>query len=161
MIVWGKETERPTSPIRFAWNRSRTKMPHSNGFSLLEVIIATAILVASSMVLLRLLSIGAKHQTRAERLANAQIICQTLLDQWLIEPAMRLEAQQEPVPGESGWLYDAEFEPSLVPGLIRVRIAVFSEVKTVLGESKTDFQKASTFELVRWMRNPVEAVVQP
>lgn len=161
MIVRVKENETSTIPDRIARKPGRTNLPTSSGFSLLEVILATAILIASSMVLLRLLSIGAQHQTRAERLASAQVICQTLLDQWLIEPGMRVEAQREPVPGQSGWRYDAEFEPTAFPGLIRVRIAVFSEREKPLAESKTDPLTASTFELVRWMRNPVQAVIEP
>lgn len=130
-------------------------------FSLLEVILATAILLASSMTLLRLLSVGSKHQIRAERLANAQIICNTLIDEWLANPEIRREAIGEPIPGEPQWLYNADIETTEFPGLSRVHIAVFPEEPPPTGESLKATERRPTFELVRWMRFPIRVSTEP
>ncbi|MGB0597688.1 MAG: type IV pilus modification PilV family protein [Rubripirellula sp.] len=130
-------------------------------FSLLEVILATAILLASSMTLLRLLSVGSKHQIRAERLANAQIICNSLIDEWLINPKIRRETMGEPIPGVPQWLYNADIETTEFPGLSRVHIAVFSEEPSTAGESAKTTERRPTFELVRWMRIPNPVTAEP
>jgi type II secretory pathway pseudopilin PulG len=55
-------------------------------FSLLEMIIATAILAASGMVLTSLLGLGAKFGNRAEERTLAITRAHSLLDQFLAQP---------------------------------------------------------------------------
>jgi prepilin-type N-terminal cleavage/methylation domain-containing protein len=55
-----------------------------SGFSLLEVIIATAILAASSMVLLSLLGLGTKYGNRAEERSLIASQAQSLLDEYIV-----------------------------------------------------------------------------
>jgi prepilin-type N-terminal cleavage/methylation domain-containing protein len=126
--------------------------PH-HGFSLLEVIIATAILVASSMMLLRLLSVGQLHKVRGETRANAHIVCQSLIDQWLIEPSLRRDVDMEPVPNFPDWAYAAELEQTEIPSMVRVRIRVYPTAisQTIAGELPAEQRLA--FQLVRWMRS--------
>jgi prepilin-type N-terminal cleavage/methylation domain-containing protein len=124
-----------------------------HGFSLLEVIIATAILVASSMVLLRLLSVGQLHQTRGETRTIAHIVCQSLIDQWLIDPSLRRDTEMEAVPDRADWAFTAEVEQAEISSMERVRIRVYlTDVReTIGGEIATEQRPA--YELVRWMRS--------
>ena len=54
------------------------------GFSLLEVIIATAILAASAMVLTSLLGLGSKYGNRAEERSLLVAQTQSLLDEFIV-----------------------------------------------------------------------------
>jgi prepilin-type N-terminal cleavage/methylation domain-containing protein len=57
------------------------------GFSLLEVIIATAILAASAMVLTSLLGLGTKYGNRAEERMVSIELAQALMDDFLARPS--------------------------------------------------------------------------
>ncbi|TWT70377.1 type IV pilus modification PilV family protein [Crateriforma conspicua] len=131
----------------------------TDAFSLLEVIVSTVILVTSSMILLRLIAVGSKHQDRSERRAWGQIVCHDLVDQWVIDPVSVDSVERSPVPGHPGWDYEAEVAETDYPGVRRVRIRVFANVSvqddamaaaSQLTESELDARP--TFELVRWMR---------
>lgn len=54
------------------------------GFSLLEVILATAILAASSMVLVSLIGLGTKYGNRAEEQTLLASQAQSLLDEFIV-----------------------------------------------------------------------------
>ncbi len=51
------------------------------GFSLLEVLLATGILIGSSIVLMELATIGMQHAASARDRSHAQLICQTKLNE--------------------------------------------------------------------------------
>ena len=65
------------------------------GFSLLEVMLATAILAASALVLSSLLGLGAKFGSRAEERTEALAQAQSLLDEFLAMPAGAGEPLEE------------------------------------------------------------------
>src|SRR5476651_939912 len=54
-----------------------------HGFSLLEVLLATGIMIGSAIVLMELVSIGSRHASSARDLAKSQLICQTKLNEIL------------------------------------------------------------------------------
>ncbi len=54
------------------------------GFSLIEVIIATAILMGSAVVLSRLAGMGREQSVRARTYAEAQMLCETTLNELLL-----------------------------------------------------------------------------
>jgi len=118
-------------------------------FSLLEVILATAIIAASSMVLLRLISTGTQHQRRGERRATAQMICQSLIDQMMINPELQQSVEDQAVEGHPDWKYTTQIEPTEHQGLIRVRIRA-AEAPVNIQRTRNDGDY--DFELVRWMR---------
>ncbi len=89
------------------------------GFSLLEVILATSIIAASSMVLLRLISTGEQHQRRGERRAVGQMICQSLIDQMAIDPDSVYSVDQQRVTDYPEWTYSTVVEPTEYQGLVR------------------------------------------
>ncbi len=123
--------------------------PSCLGFSLLEVILATAIIAASSMVLLRLISTGEQHLTRGERKVTGQRICQSIIDQMIIDPELQQSVENQAVNGHPQWTYTAEVQPSDYEGLIRVRVRA-AKVPRVAERTQTD--GVYDFELIRWMR---------
>ena len=92
------------------------------GFSLLEVILATSIIAASSMVLLRLISVGQQHQQRGERRAIGQMICQSLVDEMTIDPGLVESSEQQRLSEFPDWVCTIDVEPTEFEGLVRVRI---------------------------------------
>ncbi len=70
-----------------------------NAFSLLEIIIATAVLAASAMVLSSLIGLGARYGGRAEERTFALSQAESLLDEYLATLEIGNERQQE-VTGE-------------------------------------------------------------
>ncbi len=121
---------------------------NSMGFSLLEVIIATAILVASSMALLQLLSVGQQHLIRAERRAEAQFICQTLVDECQAGSLAVDRVDREKVSDAPGWTYSIDLQPTRIANLIKVRARVWRE-----NDSSSRSNDQPVFEVVRWVRN--------
>ena len=120
------------------------------GFSLLEVILATAIIASSSMVLLRLISTGAQHQSRGERKAIGQMICQTLVAEMIVDPNLIGKVEQQRVREFPGWTYTTDVESTEYPGLVRVRIRA---AETPIETERTRSDGKFDFELVRWMRS--------
>ena len=67
-------------------HRSAGSLPHAvrRGFSLIEVIMATAILMGSAVVLSRLVGLGRTHAQNTEKLAEAQRLCENTLNEILL-----------------------------------------------------------------------------
>ena len=127
----------------------RGKHRRADGFSLLEVILATAIIASSSMVLLRLISAGGQHQSRAERKAIGQLICQSWLDEMTINPSLVQSVEDQLVTDFPGWTQTTLVEATEFLGLIRVRVRAAEspvELERTRDDGKFDF------ELIRWMR---------
>jgi prepilin-type N-terminal cleavage/methylation domain-containing protein len=73
-----------------------------SGFSLIEVIIATAILLGSVFVLSELAGLGRRQSQRAEQHTRAQELCEQTLNEILFGERPLLEVEDEPLlpPGE-------------------------------------------------------------
>jgi len=115
-------------------------------FSLLEVILATAILLGCLVVLFELARLGGRQARGAEDLSTAQRICQTKINRILAGLDYPEEVQEEEVEGEPGWYYSLETEPAEYPGLIAVRVRVTQDL--------TAMRHPQEFALVRWIRDP-------
>ncbi|HAC92138.1 MAG TPA: hypothetical protein DCF63_16155 [Planctomycetaceae bacterium] len=112
---------------------------HSNhqGFSLLEVILATVVLAGSAMILSSLLGQGAKFGSRAEQKAAAITAAQSVLDEFLAMP-IASDQQSEVtgiIDGPSGMAYKIRHDEvrfgglssGLGPnGLKRITVEIFS-----------------------------------
>ncbi|MEE3371191.1 MAG: hypothetical protein VX346_17795 [Planctomycetota bacterium] len=96
------------------------------GLSLLEVMIATGIMAASSMALLRLGRIGNQHALRSESLSEVVMLAQNKLHalEAGIEPLVIVERQ--PFRDHPEWEYTLHAEPETTPSLWRVTIEVFA-----------------------------------
>jgi prepilin-type N-terminal cleavage/methylation domain-containing protein len=120
------------------------------GFSLLEVVVATAILLASAILLSELAAVGRQHASSAEDLAAAQRICQSTLNEILAGAAPLAPIDKEPLGNEPGWVYSVEIEPLETPfaqpGLAVLRVTVTEDVEPP--------RRAAQFTLSRWIRDP-------
>ena len=96
------------------------------GLSLLEVMIATGIMAASSMALLRLGRIGNEHALRSESLSEVVMLAQNKIHalEAGIEPLVAVE--RRPFAEHTDWEYTLQVEPATAPDLWRVTIEVFA-----------------------------------
>ena len=115
------------------------------GFSLLEVVLATSVLVGCLIVLSELAAIGRHHAQSAQTLTAAQAICESLVNEISagIKPPEALEAQA--VEGLPGWQYSVDTQPLRQRGLLQVRVTVKENVAD---------RKPRQFSLVQWLRDP-------
>ncbi len=126
--------------------------PHRTGFSLLEVLVATAILMGAAGVLFHLAGIGAGHATGAQKLADAQWSCRTKMDEITAGVVRAERVRDRPLRNRPGWVYSVEIEPINRPnvpaGMALLRV-------TVAERSAVDNDRfAVQFSLNRWIRDP-------
>ena len=129
-------------------NRSRAvRSRRRRGFSLLEVLLATALLVGSLVVLSELASIGRIHASVTEDGTTALRICRNKMNeiQAGLEPVASV--RQQTVDGEPGWVYSVETDSVRGrTGLVAVRVRVRQE--------EGELGRPLEFSLVRWIRDP-------
>ena len=122
------------------------------GFSLLEVLLATGILLGSLIVLGQLAVIGRKHADDAENLTTAQLICQTKLNEILGGASPVRSVEQQPVQGAPGWVYSVEVESLGRRGLASLRVTVAEDLPE--SPQAADGPRGKPFTLTRWIRDP-------
>ena len=123
------------------------RMNQRRGYSLLEVILATAILAGSSLMLATLISNGANLGNRAQERAEALLIAQTLIDETLATRHGEIFEWEEPFSESSLWSYRLKAETQQELGVIVVTAEVFplDEEGGVSSVSETPVVR-----LVRW-----------
>ena len=126
------------------------KHRRQTGFSLMEVLLATSILLACCIVLGQLAYVGRRHAEDIQDLTTAQLICQTKLNEIVAGAAPLASVEDAAVEGSPGWVYsvDMEYRDSL--DLVVVRVTVSGEP----GESDNPVQRRrKSFSLTRWMHS--------
>ena len=125
---------------------SRTR----RGLSLLEVMLALAILGLSLATIGELLRVGSRNAEMARDLTTAQILCETKMAEIVCGMLPAMTTTDSPiVDAGSGndWLYAVETQPVAgQDGLLAVRVIVQQNPEFV-------FRPAS-FALVRWIIDP-------
>jgi type II secretion system protein I len=125
-------------------------MNHRQGFSLLEVILALAILVGAIAVLGELVRLGTRSAAAARDLSAAQLLCESKMSE-----VAAAEALPEPVSDASfgsdfaaadEWVYSLGIDPLADAGLHRVTVTVI--------QVPADGERPIEFLLVRWLRDP-------
>lgn len=125
-------------------------MKRRGGFSLLEVLVATATLLGSVIVLGHLAFIGQQHASAADDFATAQRLCQNVLNEILAGVTPPDAVENEPFTDEPGWLYSIELTPVGVCDMLQLKVTVSQE--------PAENRPTRQFSLVRWMR-PAEGFV--
>ena len=125
------------------------KRKRQRGFSLMEILLATSILLACLIVLGQLAVVGRKHAEDAAVLTTSQLICQTKLNEILIGAAPVASAEAQPVEGMPGWVYSIEVEPLERFDLVALRVTVSQEASD--SSSLSTERSGKQFTLTRWM----------
>jgi type II secretory pathway pseudopilin PulG len=127
-----------------------------DGFSLLEVLLATSILIGSSIALLELVMIGNRHANSARDLSRSQRICQTKLNEILTGLAPLEVVRPMDVEGEPGWVYWVDMRPLEQSELTVLEVSA--------AHQPTPEKQSARFSLVRWVnapRDPADPSSQP
>ena len=124
------------------------------GFSLLEVMLATSILLACLIVLGELASVGRRHARDAEQLTTAQLVCRSRLNE-ILAGAAPLEAQAASEILElPGWSWKVEVEPLGRYGLSSVTVTVARVPRVAPATLETPTASGGkSFSLTRWIRS--------
>jgi hypothetical protein len=148
-----KKNARPTSTAGKMINNLGSRVRHSSGchragLSLIEVLVATAILMASTALLLDLAQVGQKHASSAEDKAVAHRICHSLLNEMLVGARPLESVPLEPLPDEPGWNWSVEVTP-LEARLTDPQIAV---VRVTVSKEPLPNRRGEEFSLWQWVR---------
>jgi general secretion pathway protein I len=122
-----------------------------DGFSLLEVILALAILAGAIAVLGEVSRNGLNNARIARDVTEAQLLCESKLAEITVgitlpEPVTDVPFETTDDPNQIDWLYSIEVEPLDNQGLLMVRVTV---VKDLPPE-----KRPTEFSLVRWVADP-------
>ena len=135
--------------MKTCWNH--LPPAHHGGFSLLEVILALAILAGAIAVLGELSRLGMDSARIARDGTYAQLLCESKLAE-ITAGLARCEPEQE-IPfgtvadrGEPDWLYSIDVTPVDEQGLVEVRVTVTQDLPLE--------KRPVEFSLVRWMVDP-------
>lgn len=116
------------------------------GFSLLELILALAILALSIAAISQLVRMGLAHARHARELTKAELYCESTMAE-LAAGVLPLEGVTGiPIEEDSEWLYSVSVEPAPVDGLLIVTVTVY--------QAEPDPVRPIEFTLVRWLADP-------
>jgi type II secretion system protein I len=138
------------------WRRARMRrlnqkngpVPFRHGFTLLEIILALAILAGSLAALGEVMRLADQNATMTRDESQAQILAATVMDE-LVAGARQLMAMdrgQFEIVSEPRWLYSIAIEQTAYDELIAVRVLVEQDLDPRLQPAR--------FQLVRWLPNP-------
>lgn len=116
------------------------------GMSLLEVILAVAILAMALAVLAELVRIGSRASSRARDLTQAQLLCDSIMTEVVVgatpaDPVSRVE-----VPTDPEWLYSIKLETTDDEDLVALKVTVVQNLDAR--------KRPAEFSLVRWIPDP-------
>ena len=121
-----------------------------HGLSLLEVLLALAILGGALVTIGELHSLGRRAGVQARDLTTAQILCESKLAEIVAGITPTESVLQQPLGDEtledSSWLYSIESQEASQPGLLAVQVTVEQDPKQI--------GRPVRFSLVRWVVDP-------
>ena len=129
--------------------------PHQrSGFSLLEILLALAILGGSLAVLSQIASTGVSAAREARELGLVRVLCQSKMSEVLLNaslgqtPNSEFEVVAEPFDSQSSasFVYSIEIQPAPTDGLLVVRVSATA--------SDTNGGVLARYSLDRWMIDP-------
>ncbi len=138
--------------------RKSYRRRESRGFTILEVILALAILLTSLAAIGQLVYNAYRNAARVRDLTRAQLIAEAILAQ-LNAGALPLETVADaPVEdiddtAEPGWLYTVDIAPLELDGLLSVQVIVAQDPSMVAHPVQ--------YSLTQWMLDPTMEFTQP
>jgi len=124
------------------------------GYSLLEIMIAAAVLFGSSVVLTQLAGVGLRHLHKASDRTMAQTFCQNKMNELLSGITPMQPSDFSPLIGDPAWSFAVEIQPLDLANLVEV--AVIVSPTDLLGDSARFEDPRRAYRLVRWMRHVIE-----
>ena len=125
------------------------RQPCSYGLTLLEVLLALAILGGALVAIGELMRLGVRNAEIARDVTTAQILCETIMSRigaGLIPPQALVQSPVEDVQYQQEWTYSISVEQIDQEGLINVWVSV--EQRPELAA------RPASFRLARWMIDP-------
>jgi type II secretion system protein I len=130
----------------FSRVRRRESLQWKRGFSLLEVVLALAILAGSIAVIGELVRIGARSAEGARDLTQAQFLCESKLAEITSGLAAVESLQTTICPEDENFVYSVDVESTSETGLVAVRVTVARNLPAHL--------QPVDFSLVQWLPDP-------
>lgn len=128
--------------------RSQVQPLARAGFSLLEVVLALAILTGALAVIAEMTRLGARNAQLARDLTKAQLLCESKLAEITagIASPDPVSGAAFPDPLDAEWAYTVLLEPAPEEGMMAVRVTVYQDLPPQL--------RPAEFTLVRWIIDP-------
>ncbi|MDE0862405.1 MAG: prepilin-type N-terminal cleavage/methylation domain-containing protein [Rubripirellula sp.] len=134
---------------------ARRKPLKRRGFSLLEILLALAILGGSLAILSRIVDIGISAAREGRDLAIARMICQGKLSEVLLNSTAGFTPQSQPLaPVDSfdsqsmtSFEFSVEVQPGQLAGILLIRVLVEAQ-------NPDGGEPLARYSLVRWMIDP-------
>jgi type II secretion system protein I len=114
--------------------------------SLLEVILAIAILAMALAVLAELVRIGSRASSSARDLTQAQLLCDSIMTEVVVGAIPPDPVSGVEVPPDAEWLYSIKLEPTDDEELVALRVTVV--------QNQEARKRPTQFSLVRWIPDP-------
>jgi hypothetical protein len=131
------------------------------GVSLLEVLIATAMLFGAVVVLSELAQIGRRHAESTGERVVAQQLCHQKLHE-VVLGILPVAAASGPIEEAPGWVYRVEVEPlqdfEELEDLVRVHVVVEQDPQTPELARRRNLR---SFRITRWLRLPDGSAAAP
>ena len=136
------------------------------GFSLLEVMLATTVLLGSVIVLSHIAFVGTAHMDSAQQYAAAQLVCQARMNEMLAAALPIEEVSNQPIPELPGWGMTVKVKSASQSGLLALQVTAaeqpaemglegsFQASGEVANESQQVVGAGKQFTLVRWIAEP-------
>jgi prepilin-type N-terminal cleavage/methylation domain-containing protein len=126
------------------------------GFSLLEVVLAAAILAATAILLSQIAGFARRSLEKLELQTQAQLLCQSKLAEIVagVEPFQAVSRGE--FPEAPGWYYSIESSPAELSGILSVRVSTwFEREDQARGSNVSSASEALvSYTIVRWIRDP-------
>ena len=127
-------------------NMLRAANDHRSGLTLLEVILAIAILGIAMVALGQLVQLGSQAAGDARDLAEAQVLCDTKVSELRSGILPLQSASAAVIDTAPRWQYSVTVTAAELPGLLLVEVSV--------NQDPTQFSRPIQFTLVRYMPDP-------
>jgi prepilin-type N-terminal cleavage/methylation domain-containing protein len=141
--------------------RQIKNLPHNRGFTLLEVMLALAILVGAIVVLSELGRMGLRSAKTSRDLSRAELLCESIMSEIavgiispdpvqsspIIDPVSGTTLSETQSDDVAPWVYSIESETIDEDGLLSVRLTVQQDLPLS--------QHPVSFTLVRWIPDPM------
>ncbi|MDR2706908.1 MAG: prepilin-type N-terminal cleavage/methylation domain-containing protein [Planctomycetaceae bacterium] len=116
-----------------------------HGYTLLEILMATAILLLGLTAILGIMRSTHQRSVAAADLADAQLACQTLLNELLAQQSRIKPIPAKPIEGLPDWKITVTVYPATQSGLFTVHVIAQKF------DSKTQMPVGIMYQLFRWV----------